>query len=230
MEEDDAKIRAEGKTPEYPLDSPFGMYKYYCEKRDTCWYDGRNYNLFAILANVRNGSGFAGIETGKGYNPISLPKGLPSDLSYELRQDDDMCDEEGEMKPGRYSFGYHDFSWLTVKELIDYNWNQEVKNCGIIGWDAYKERIANGETGSPESYCGGISGPDIVVIDEEEAVECHLRENISKKYKDKKVNVKIWWTEKYHESASIFYTKVLPALQKIDPNPENVRIVFGFDS
>ena len=32
-------------------------------RRLSHWYDGRNYHLFGILANVRNGSGFAGIKT-----------------------------------------------------------------------------------------------------------------------------------------------------------------------
>ena len=36
----------------------------------------RNYSIFAILANVRNGRGFAGIVTGTGFNPISEPRGL----------------------------------------------------------------------------------------------------------------------------------------------------------
>ena len=40
-------------------------------------YDGRNYDLFAILADVRNGRGFAGCVTGDRFNPIAEPKGLP---------------------------------------------------------------------------------------------------------------------------------------------------------
>ena len=44
-------------------------------------YGDRNYNLFAILANVRNGTAFAGCKTGEGFNPISNPKGVPSDAS-----------------------------------------------------------------------------------------------------------------------------------------------------
>ena len=43
----------------------------------------RNYDWFAILANVRNGIGFAGISTGEGFGIVSEPKGLPEDLSNE---------------------------------------------------------------------------------------------------------------------------------------------------
>lgn len=41
----------------------------------------RNYDWFSILANVRNGSGFAGIKTGNGFDVIAEPRGLPDDIS-----------------------------------------------------------------------------------------------------------------------------------------------------
>lgn len=44
----------------------------------------RNYDLFAMLAGVRNGRGFAGVVTGAGFNPISEPRGLPDDLSPHM--------------------------------------------------------------------------------------------------------------------------------------------------
>ncbi|GAI60500.1 unnamed protein product, partial [marine sediment metagenome] len=45
------------------------------------YYDGRNYHLFAILADVRNNFGFAGIDRGDQFNPISDPRGLPQDVT-----------------------------------------------------------------------------------------------------------------------------------------------------
>lgn len=51
----------------------------------TDFYHDRNYDVFGILADVRNGRGFAGSDTGDGFIPISLPKGLPPDLSDEIR-------------------------------------------------------------------------------------------------------------------------------------------------
>ena len=50
-------------------------------------YIGRNYNLFAILANVRNGRGFAGAKTGEGFIPISEPRGFPMDACEETKTD-----------------------------------------------------------------------------------------------------------------------------------------------
>ena len=45
---------------------------------------GRNYDWFSILADVRNGSGFAGVNTGQGFDVITgKPRGLPTDISDE---------------------------------------------------------------------------------------------------------------------------------------------------
>lgn len=71
------------------------------------WKD-RNYLLFAILANVRNR-----------YNvqPISAPKGLPDDVSPEVKNQSD--EENGDA---------HTRSWLTLKELIEYDWQQTMED------------------------------------------------------------------------------------------------------
>ena len=42
--------------------------------------DQRSYNTFAMLANVRNGYGFAGCRTSTGFPVIHEPRGLPEDL------------------------------------------------------------------------------------------------------------------------------------------------------
>src|SRR5690606_27440711 len=67
----------------------------------------RNYDLFAILADVRNGYGFAGVYTGDGFNYISEPKGLPEDMSEELKK---------AIETERVWLGDHDFSYLTSSE------------------------------------------------------------------------------------------------------------------
>jgi len=74
------------------------------------WYDTRNYRVFAILANVRNGYGFAGIPYSRPLNFISEPKGLPKDLENE--EFFDML---------------HSCSWLSLKELLEFNWEQTMQ-------------------------------------------------------------------------------------------------------
>src|SRR3990167_5661087 len=48
------------------------------------WGFNRNYSLFAILANVRNGYGFGGCDTGNGFEVIAKQRGIPNDLSPEM--------------------------------------------------------------------------------------------------------------------------------------------------
>lgn len=77
-------------------------------------YPHRNYDVFAILAGVRNGRGFAGIKTGDGFIPIAEPKGLPKDMSALVQRESE-----------RWGLDGHSHSHLTLKELQDYDWDQE---------------------------------------------------------------------------------------------------------
>lgn len=62
----------------------------------------RNYDLFGILADVRNGAGL---------EPISEPRGLPKDVAPETKAlYRDECD--------------YAESWVTLQELYDYDWSQ----------------------------------------------------------------------------------------------------------
>ena len=96
------------------------------EKEEDGWisidyepYHDRNYNLFAILANVRNETAFAGCKTGEGFNPISNPKGVPSDASEEYASLIKQWDSDG-----------HSHSYLTLRELLDYDWTQTTQLQG----------------------------------------------------------------------------------------------------
>lgn len=63
--------------------------------------DDRNYPWFGILANVRNTD----------FEPIAYPRGLPPDYSRDLEQ----------------NLGMHSFSWLSYREILDYDWSQETE-------------------------------------------------------------------------------------------------------
>lgn len=67
--------------------------------------DDRNYDTFAVYADVRNGVGFAGISTGEGWTPIAQPRGLPPD--FEVWR---------ESHHGTW-MGDHSYSWLTLAEI-----------------------------------------------------------------------------------------------------------------
>lgn len=93
-------------------------YEYNAEFTDEPW-EGRNYDLFAILADVRNGRGFAGTYTGEGFIPIAETKGIPLDASEEVKKEYEYwgCDA-------------HSASWFTLKELKDYDWQQSTFTHG----------------------------------------------------------------------------------------------------
>jgi hypothetical protein len=73
----------------------------------------RNYFLFRILADVDR-------MTNQGFEPLSAPRGLPDDLSPELRTLTDFMEElarEGAV----YS---HNYSWLLLRELLEFPWTE----------------------------------------------------------------------------------------------------------
>lgn len=83
--------------------------------------NSRNYDWFAILADVRNGRGFAGINTGDGFKVIAEPKGLPDDISneglkffsYPITDDEDLMNNEDDD-------GLYYVSRETGNKWIDY--------------------------------------------------------------------------------------------------------------
>jgi len=83
-------------------------------------YSEQNYVSFAMLANVRNSFGDRIV-------PISQPKGLPDDVSKVVQKESD-----------RWGYGGHSHSFLTLKELQEYGWDQ-VAFLADVGRQPYKE-------------------------------------------------------------------------------------------
>ena len=75
--------------------------------RDNRFYSGgRNYNLFCALCGVRSHS------FRDSPNCISEPKGLPNDVSQEVKEQSEIYGSDG-----------HSHSWNTLKELRDFDWS-----------------------------------------------------------------------------------------------------------
>lgn len=72
---------------------------------------GRDYDLFALLAGVRNT-----IEI----EPIAVPRGLPGDLSAALQ----AAWAEAEV-------WCHHSSWLTLDELLRFDWDQPLRDLDL---------------------------------------------------------------------------------------------------
>lgn len=178
------------------------------------WYSGRNYHLFAILADVRNGHGFAGVKTGEGFIPIAPPRGLPDDVSASIRAKSDEWDIDG-----------HSHSHLTVAEILAFDWDQETTLTGLFrddGEDGDDPRWRNGGRAAwvqdyankykelppnAGSYCGGVSGPN------------------ADRYK------RVTWVTPYHRCVdSDWWATVARAARLSKGALDDVRFVFWFDN
>lgn len=124
-----------------------------------CYYTGRNYDLFAILADVRNGSGFAGVDTGDGFNPIDAPRGLPDDACEQIKALSESWGVDG-----------HSHSHFTLAELIAFDWMQTTKCRGYIDAPTFEEfdRWRRDRGMMPEEWCGGVGGGRTKIITQEE--------------------------------------------------------------
>lgn len=201
------------------------------------FYNGRNYDLFAILANVRNGRGFAGCDTGDGFVPICEPRGLPEDVTPEVAAESESWGADG-----------HSHSHLTLAEILSYDWTQTTKKRGWINgvqlfeWSGYRRERGEG----PQSYSGGVWGRDIqhVTAQELEArveafakkADAEMGGRFSKPAREKlaqmlgDVYAAVEWTEPYYRAAGNgFWGETVPRLLRLG-SPEDVRIVFWFDN
>lgn len=228
-------------------------------KRDGKWTtvaigiagDIRSYDTFAMLANVRNGRGFAGVRTSTGFPVIHKPRGLPNDLD---RDEDNgvivdkaqlVCawDWDGKEQPvdsdearrvsyleddGCLWLGDHSFSWCTLAELRTFIENVAKKTqthlCGIVTREAY---IAHETTGKPyESWCGGLSGPGVDIAG-----------RIGVAYEegglpDFYTHVQTSWPVNAAEHSMLNEIEAALTLvaTRTGTRPEDLRFVYGFDS
>lgn len=193
------------------------------------FYHDRNYNLFAILADVRNGCGFAGIRTGEGFEPISNPRGLPIDVSKEVKREFEAYGTDG-----------HSHSYFTVKELMEYDWTQTTKCCGYLTalefFDWHRWRKGDGE--APESYRSDVSGGAVKKISISEMVFIKNKADKKGTYQQREDWIKekypstytcVEWKIEYYKEAETFLGRTLPRLWRLGA-PEDVRIVFFFDN
>lgn len=192
------------------------------EKEAGSWIDNyyfptdRDYDWFAVLANVRNGYGFAGCDTGDGFIPIADPKGLPEDVSVMVKAESDKWDSDG-----------HSHSWITLKELQAYDWDRETRKRGVIPAEEY-DKLGYGN--APKEWSGWVSGPGIVVVPHDDYEHLKKTGDLSP---SAKYYVQTDWSLKYRDRFKHYFDKHLPRLAELAElygGPENVRVVFWFDN
>src|SRR5437879_11336654 len=151
----------------------------------------RNYELFQVLA----GRGHGGPEI----KPISKYRGLPPDATAEVRQASEKVGGDADSH-----------SWVTLKELLDYDWDLKVTDEGLIDlsdaavreWYEKADRL-----GPPPSY--------------EEVGYTKVPPPPNKQV--------VTWTHPLRVDVQDFLTGVLPYLEYLAvTKPQHLRIVFWF--
>lgn len=173
-------------------------------------YDGRNYELFAILADVRNRMNII---------PICQRRGMPYDASKEVISENEHWRGDA-----------HSHSWLTLKELMEYDWTQVAAMHGVVDGLEFKRwnKYGRKEGRAPKSYCQGAYGANIKNISEERMVELTEDKNTNEDYL-RACYCYIEWKEPYYRLCSMFLGESIPRMWRLG-TPENVRIVFWFDN
>jgi hypothetical protein len=191
----------------------------------------RNYDLFAILAGVRNGVGFAGVKTGEGFIPISEPRGFPDDvdpLSIRGSYPDGMpYDDDDESIWGTVADGDHSASWLLLSEILDSDLGRKTIKAGVMQEGDYLRYL---QTGQPCNYCGSISGQNHVTLSEGEYAL--MRRGLNPRFKRdyaKHYSVLTKWEVDYSERIGYWLEDTKRKLLPLG-DPAKTRIVFNFDS
>ena len=122
-------------------------------------YQDRDYSLFSLLADVRNYSK---------NEPISKPRGIPSDCCKEIMEEYERWGEDG-----------HSHSYYTLKELLEYQSKQvPVKYSGLVDDEGVKEI----EKGNMPKYWCQWSSNEKLTYKEWEFKEDKLKPIIDKIY------------------------------------------------
>ena len=177
-------------------------------------YDSRNYRVFAILANVRNGYGFAGTYTHKPLVPIQDRRPWPDGFSTKdghIKLLKEYSSIELSVWMGDHSFGY-----VTIAELLAYDWDQPIYQGGVVGIEEFNRCKSSGDA-VPNFWSGDVIGRGIV-ISEEYAIH------------EKTTHVRMQWSQPLRNTVMDFYSWLQYIRYNSYTNPEKLYLIFGFDS
>ena len=180
----------------------------------------RHYFLFAWLANVRNGFGFAGVRTFNPIKPIAEPRGLPDDILLSGGDEHPVACKELMGRRGAYHeegedlaiwLGDHSHSWLTADEILTAPKPGRTWHTGIVTrelFDAWDGHSKPSETYNMIGGHGVKIAPSPVDVD------------------DDSTYVRIFWM--VDEGTQVQY--FIDEIQRLKDLHGEVRMVFGFDS
>jgi len=169
------------------------------------------------LADVRN----------SGYVPIAKPCGLPFDVSPEVVAISEWWGDEG--------FSH---SYLTVAELLGYDWTQVITIGRFVSALAYWEWGLRGRqhgegTESWIRYIGNRGFPEAEMRTKIESATKHCKTYLEQRRAVIALGDKLYshfaWEQPYYRASFFFFSGTLPRLSRLG-QPDDVRIVFWFDS
>ena len=164
-------------------------------------FETRNYDLFAILANVRNP-----MRAVEPFRIISKPRGFPEDACPEMRSYYEV-----------HKYDAHDASWLTLAEIVEFDWNQRINRRGVVDKRA-AHLFKPGQVGFP--YDKWPAGLTISVSDFRGIDGLKIRSR----------GVEVEWIETYKEAVGPeVFEEIIPTLNSYGA-PDAVRIAFWFHS
>ncbi len=186
----------------------------------------RNYNVFAMLANVRNYGDLIS---------ISQRKGIPEDASIEVNT---FIRE--------YGVDGHSHSYLTLQDLLNYDLIRDIEQTGLVSfkdfanWHPFKNKNDTG----PRSWSSVVFNKNAKTLTQKEGIE--LYENIVKESlgdwqklanlinESQDIYVDCSWTQTYSHIAGEILTRAIPMMTsvciKLGLKYDQVRAVFFFDN
>lgn len=175
-------------------------------------YHMRNYDVFAWLADVRNGRGFAGCDTGDAVVPVAEPRGLPDDVSVAVKKLSDDYGSDG-----------HSHSFLTLAEIMSADTSAPKVHRAFVDMAVYRQWKSGG---SPYPNCGGVSGGGVVHVDNAEMDL--MVSGVTLPIAGKSYYTQIEWSESQADMLKDFMESMRYILG-FSPS-EKARVVFWFDN
>lgn len=150
----------------------------------------------------------ADVRNREGLKPIANPRGCPDDASLAVRHGNSWD---------------HTPSWLLVSELLAYDWARRTEHTGLLSMAEYKKWRKKKKRERPNDFCLGVHGGNVLT-----EVEADKRLASGKKCSNDEY-VHVSWEEAASSSCDDFVEFIHKWLVPVGP-PDQVRIVFGFDS
>jgi hypothetical protein len=117
-------------------------------------------------------------------------------------------------------YGDHSFTWLTLAELLAHDWGHEIEHGGLVNAPTYVKWMEAGRRDWPEEWCQGTSGTVVSIVE--------MQALIAKGEATPGHYTKVTWTKTLADSCMSF-CQFMESLRTVG-EPEDVRIVFGFDN